>query len=138
MRKHGYGYLKEIVVRRANNDLYRFKEGDFPRLHINDIEDMLLLVVQNRLTGDDVSDFTITLRMFTRSLVIQKRVEDLQLRVESYQNKINVIQPKTNKSGIYEKGPIHSISRPSRNSFYVDTQWEKQFDAIRMELYKSR
>ncbi|GJV75895.1 hypothetical protein Tco_1507479 [Tanacetum coccineum] len=60
---------------RADNDLYRFKEGDFPRLIINDIEDMLLLVVQNRLTnlsGDDVSDFAIALRMFTKSLVIQK------------------------------------------------------------------
>ncbi|GJT64788.1 hypothetical protein Tco_1016268 [Tanacetum coccineum] len=58
----------------------RFKEGNFPRLHINDIKDTLLLVVQNRLTnlsGDDVSDFAIALRMFTRSLVIQKRVEDL-------------------------------------------------------------
>ncbi|GJS03296.1 hypothetical protein Tco_0319804 [Tanacetum coccineum] len=88
MRKHGYGYLEEIVVRRADNDLYRFKEGDFPRLQINDIEDMLLLVVQNRLinlSGDDVADFAIALRMFTRSLVIQKRVEDLQLGVESYQ-----------------------------------------------------
>ncbi|GJU59967.1 hypothetical protein Tco_1237733 [Tanacetum coccineum] len=34
----------------------------------------------NRLTnlsGDDVADFAIALRMFTRSLVIQKRVEDL-------------------------------------------------------------
>ncbi|GKE33093.1 hypothetical protein Tco_1452415, partial [Tanacetum coccineum] len=40
MRKHGYGYLKEIVVRRADNDLCTFKEGDFPRLCINDIEDM--------------------------------------------------------------------------------------------------
>ncbi|GJT63025.1 hypothetical protein Tco_1006558 [Tanacetum coccineum] len=37
--------LPLIVVRRADNDLYRFKEGDFPRLRINDIEDMLLLVV---------------------------------------------------------------------------------------------
>ncbi|GJV98711.1 hypothetical protein Tco_1553963 [Tanacetum coccineum] len=45
MRKHRYGYLKEIGVRRADNDLYRFKECDFPRLHINDIEDMLLLIV---------------------------------------------------------------------------------------------
>ncbi|GKG23325.1 hypothetical protein Tco_0391361 [Tanacetum coccineum] len=45
MRKHGYGYLKEIKVRRADNDLYKFKEGDFPRLYINDIEDMLLLIV---------------------------------------------------------------------------------------------
>ncbi|GJT65218.1 retrovirus-related pol polyprotein from transposon TNT 1-94 [Tanacetum coccineum] len=40
IRKHGYGYLEEIVVRRADNVLYRFKEGDFPRLHINDIEDI--------------------------------------------------------------------------------------------------
>nr|GEZ34436.1 hypothetical protein [Tanacetum cinerariifolium] len=32
MRKHGYGYLKEIKVRRADNDLYTFKEGDFSRL----------------------------------------------------------------------------------------------------------
>ncbi|GKA16993.1 hypothetical protein Tco_0696830 [Tanacetum coccineum] len=76
MRKHGYGYLEEIVVRRVDNVLYRFKEGDFLRLRINDIEDMLLLVVQNRLTnlsGDDVADFAIALKMFTRSLVIQKK-----------------------------------------------------------------
>nr|GEU57560.1 uncharacterized mitochondrial protein AtMg00810-like [Tanacetum cinerariifolium] len=45
MRKHGYGYLEEIVVRRVDNVLYRFKEGDFSRLQINDIEDMLLLVI---------------------------------------------------------------------------------------------
>ncbi|GJV70666.1 hypothetical protein Tco_1490661 [Tanacetum coccineum] len=66
MRKHGYGYLEEIVVRRADNALYRFKEGDFPRLRINDIKDMLLLVVQNQLTnllGDDVADFAVALRM---------------------------------------------------------------------------
>ncbi|GJU68413.1 hypothetical protein Tco_1254672 [Tanacetum coccineum] len=30
MKKHGYGYLREIGVRRADNDLYTFKEGDFP------------------------------------------------------------------------------------------------------------
>ncbi|GJU22116.1 hypothetical protein Tco_1155458 [Tanacetum coccineum] len=56
IRKHGYGYLKEIVVRRADNDLYRFKEGDFPRLCINDIEDMLLHVVQNRLPASGKRD----------------------------------------------------------------------------------
>ncbi|GKE00481.1 hypothetical protein Tco_1388464 [Tanacetum coccineum] len=41
--------------------------------------------VENRLTnlsGDDVFDFAIALRIFTRSLVIQKRVEDLQLEVK--------------------------------------------------------
>nr|GEW52251.1 hypothetical protein [Tanacetum cinerariifolium] len=64
MRKHGYGYLREIEVRRADNDLYTFKEGDFSRLRINDIEDMLILIVQNRLNNlsdDNVSNFAITL-----------------------------------------------------------------------------
>ncbi|GJZ33857.1 hypothetical protein Tco_0579293 [Tanacetum coccineum] len=72
MRKHGYGYLREIEVRRADNDLYIFKEGDFPRLRINGIKDMLILIVQNRLTklaGDVVSNFAKALRMFTRSMV---------------------------------------------------------------------
>ncbi|GJZ52982.1 hypothetical protein Tco_0607867 [Tanacetum coccineum] len=76
MRKHGYGYLREIKVRRADKELYIFKEGDFPRLCINDIEDMLILVVQNRLTnlsGDDVSDFAIALRMFTKSMYLPWR-----------------------------------------------------------------
>ncbi|GJS68253.1 hypothetical protein Tco_0682818 [Tanacetum coccineum] len=67
-------------------------EGDFLRLRIKDIEDMLLLVVQNRLTnllGDDVADFAIVLRMFTRSLVIQKRVEDLQLGTSFFARRLN-------------------------------------------------
>nr|GEX30349.1 hypothetical protein [Tanacetum cinerariifolium] len=136
MRKHGYGYLQEIVVRRSNNDLYRFKEGDFPRLCINDIEDMLLLVVQNRLinlSGDDIFDFAIALRMFTRSLIIQKLVEDLQLGVKSYQKKIIVTKPETTKPT--KKGPIHSISRPSRIHL-CRRQCEKQ--NIRMEYLPKR
>ncbi|GJU30455.1 hypothetical protein Tco_1174044 [Tanacetum coccineum] len=99
-------YLEEIVVRRADNDLYRFKEGDFPRIRINDIEDMLILLVRNWLTnlsGDDVVDFAIVLRMYTRSLVIQRRVEDLQLRVESCQKQINVTKPNTTRPDLRRK-----------------------------------
>ncbi|GJS38639.1 hypothetical protein Tco_0563682 [Tanacetum coccineum] len=115
MRKSGYGYLKEIAVRRADNDHYTFKEGDFPCLHINDIEDMLLLVVQNRLTnlsGGDVFDFAIALRMFTKSLVIQKRVEDIQLGVESYQKNINVTKPETIKPSIRKRDPYTPCQDP--------------------------
>ncbi|GJZ29046.1 hypothetical protein Tco_0573693 [Tanacetum coccineum] len=122
MRKHGYGYLEEIVVRRADNVLYRFKEGDFPRLRINDIEDMLLLVVQNRLTnlsGDDVADFAIALRMFTRSLVIQKRVKDLQLGVESYQKQINVTKPDTTRPDLRKRHPYTPYKDP-QGFIYVD------------------
>ncbi|GKE34313.1 hypothetical protein Tco_1453635 [Tanacetum coccineum] len=137
MRKHRYGYLKEIVVRRADNDLYKFKEGDFPRLCINDIEDMLLLAVQNRLinlSGNDVSDFAIALRMFTRSLVIQKRVKDLQLGVESYQKKINVTKPETTKSGIRKKDPYTPYQDP-QGFIYVDNKGRNRLMRSD-ELYK--
>nr|GEX70271.1 hypothetical protein [Tanacetum cinerariifolium] len=136
MMKHGYGYLEEIVVKRADNKLYKFKEGDFPRLWINDIEDMLLLVVQNRLTnlsGDDVSDFAIALRMFTRSLVIQKRVEDLQLRVENYQKQINVTKPDTTRPNRRKRHPYTPLKNPQGFIYIDDYQRNKLMSG---ELYK--
>nr|GEZ56028.1 hypothetical protein [Tanacetum cinerariifolium] len=120
MKKHGYGYLREIEVRRADTVLYTFKEVDFPRLRLNDIKDMLILVAQNWLTnllGNDVFDFAIALKMFTRSLVIQKRVRYLQLGVESYQKKSSILHhqeyphevPAKEKTGFFgkEKSSLH-------------------------------
>ncbi|GJS60313.1 hypothetical protein Tco_0655097 [Tanacetum coccineum] len=59
-------------------------EGDFVNLHLNDIEDMLLLVVQRKLfylNGEVIVDLAVALHMFTRSLIIKKRVEDVQLGI---------------------------------------------------------
>ncbi|GJV10551.1 hypothetical protein Tco_1352092 [Tanacetum coccineum] len=42
---HNYKHLDWITVRRDDDKLYKFKEGNFNRLHIQDIEDMLLLFV---------------------------------------------------------------------------------------------
>ncbi|GJW35457.1 zf-CCHC domain-containing protein [Tanacetum coccineum] len=36
-------------MRRADQNQYNFKEGDFPDLHLNDIEGMRLLLTQNKL-----------------------------------------------------------------------------------------
>ncbi|GJZ73460.1 retrovirus-related pol polyprotein from transposon TNT 1-94 [Tanacetum coccineum] len=79
---NGIGHLEEIVVKRSDQQLYKFKEGDFIDLHLNDIEDMLLLVVQHKLfhlDGSVIIDFIVALCMFTRSLILKRRVEDLQL-----------------------------------------------------------
>ncbi|GJY05214.1 hypothetical protein Tco_0371154 [Tanacetum coccineum] len=95
-KKEGCGYLKEIMVRRANQNLYKFKECDFPDLHLNDIEDMLLLVAQNKLfnlDGDVIMDFVTALKMFTRGIILKNRVKDVQLGVESYQRKLNLTRP---------------------------------------------
>ncbi|GJW22745.1 hypothetical protein Tco_0033367 [Tanacetum coccineum] len=81
---HGYGYLEEIMVRRADRQLYKFKEGDFINLQLNDIKDMLLLAVQHKLfllDGEVIVDLAVALCMFTRSLIIKKRVEDVQVGV---------------------------------------------------------
>ncbi|GJW56233.1 hypothetical protein Tco_0102964 [Tanacetum coccineum] len=78
-QQSGYGYLKEIIVRRADQKLYKFKEGDFSNLHLNDIEDML--IAQNKLfnlDGDVIVDFVTALKMFTRGIIVKNRVEDVQ------------------------------------------------------------
>ncbi|GJX47533.1 hypothetical protein Tco_0272723 [Tanacetum coccineum] len=92
----GYGDLEEITVRRGDPQVYKFKEGDFVDLHLNDIEDMLLLVVQHKLfhlDGSDIVDLIVAIRMFKISLIIKCRVEDLQIGVESYQKKLNITAP---------------------------------------------
>nr|GEV64106.1 hypothetical protein [Tanacetum cinerariifolium] len=123
MKKHGYGYLREIKVQRADNVLYTFKEGDFPRLCLNHIEDMLILVAQNRLTnlsGDDVVDFAIALKMFTRSL--------------SYQKKINVTRPDTVRPDLRKRHPYTPYQDP-QGFIYVD-RLERNRLMRSNELYK--
>ncbi|GJY81097.1 retrovirus-related pol polyprotein from transposon TNT 1-94 [Tanacetum coccineum] len=55
MKLYDYGHLDEIKVaievRREDRQLYMFKEGNFPRLRLQDIEDMLLLLVQQTEAG---------------------------------------------------------------------------------------
>ncbi|GJV03236.1 hypothetical protein Tco_1336805 [Tanacetum coccineum] len=48
---HNYKHLDWITVRRDDDKLYKFKEGDFNKLRIQDIEDMLLLLVQGKMTN---------------------------------------------------------------------------------------
>nr|GEZ06454.1 hypothetical protein [Tanacetum cinerariifolium] len=84
------------MVKRDDRQKYKFKEGDFVDLHLNDIADMLLLAVQHRLfhlDEKDIVDFIVAICMFTRSLIIKRRIDDLQLGVASYQKKLSIIAP---------------------------------------------
>ncbi|GJY06267.1 hypothetical protein Tco_0373321 [Tanacetum coccineum] len=59
-------YQEEIEVKREYQQLYRFREGDFPRLNLRDIEDMLLLLVRKNLSNlerDVIFDLNVALRM---------------------------------------------------------------------------
>nr|GEW84464.1 hypothetical protein [Tanacetum cinerariifolium] len=95
--------VKEIIVQREDQTLHKFKEGDFPRLNLRDIKDLMVLLVQRKLSNlekDVIFDLNVALQMFTRRIVILKRVKDLQLGVESYQKKLNITKPETFRSDI--------------------------------------
>ncbi|GJW77582.1 hypothetical protein Tco_0139264 [Tanacetum coccineum] len=115
MKMYDYGYLEEIIVRRDDNTLYKFKEGDFPYLNLRDIEDMLLLLVQKKISNlerDVIFDLNVALRIFTKIIVILKGVEDLQLGVKSYQKKLNITKPETFRSGISKLTPYTAYKNP--------------------------
>ncbi|GKC62558.1 hypothetical protein Tco_1095156, partial [Tanacetum coccineum] len=100
---HNYKHLDWITVRRNDDKLYTFKEGDYKRLRLQDIEDMLLLLVQGKLTNLTIEErlaLNVSLRMYTRSIVIQRRVEDLRLSVKSYQKKLNLTRLDTYRSDL--------------------------------------
>ncbi|GKD11257.1 hypothetical protein Tco_1190942, partial [Tanacetum coccineum] len=88
-----YKHLDWITVRRDDDKLYTFKEGDYKRLRLQDIEDLLLLLVQGKLKNLTIKErlaLCVSLRMSTRSIVIKRRVEDLQLGIKSHQKNLNL------------------------------------------------
>nr|GEZ58939.1 hypothetical protein [Tanacetum cinerariifolium] len=107
---HNYKHLDWITVRRDDDKLYKFKE------------------VEERFA------FNVSLRMFTRSIIIQRRMEDLQLDVESYQKKLNLTKPDTNRSDLKCKEAYIAYSNP-RGFIYQNK--DKQNKLMRIdELHK--
>nr|GFB10827.1 hypothetical protein [Tanacetum cinerariifolium] len=63
---HNYKHLDWISVRHDDDKIYKFKEGDFNRLRLQDIKDMLLLLVQWKLSNLTVEErfaFNVSLRI---------------------------------------------------------------------------
>ncbi|GKD05295.1 hypothetical protein Tco_1180269 [Tanacetum coccineum] len=91
---------------------------------------MLLLLVQGKLTNLTIEErlaFNVSLRMFTRSVVIQRRVEDLQLGVESYQKKLNLTKSDT----LMRIDELHKFSDGTLND--VQTTLNDRLKGIRMK-----
>nr|GEZ14102.1 hypothetical protein [Tanacetum cinerariifolium] len=102
---HSYKHLDWITIRRDDDKLYKFKEGDFKR-------------------------------MFTRSIVIQRRMEDLQLGVKSYQKRLNLTKPDTYRSDLKRREVYTAYSNPrgfiyqnkdkkTRMQYLPQTIWRK-------------
>nr|GFC57695.1 hypothetical protein [Tanacetum cinerariifolium] len=134
---HNYKHLNWISVRRDDEKIYKFKEDDLKRLRIQDIKDMLLLLVQGKLSNLTVEErfaFNVSLRMFTRSIVIQRRVEDLQLGVKRYQKRLNLTKPDMYQSDLKRCEAYTAYSNP-RGFIYQNKDKENRLMWID-ELYK--
>nr|GEW65663.1 hypothetical protein [Tanacetum cinerariifolium] len=93
-----------------------------------------LLLVQTSSPASDIIDFIVPLHMFTRSLIIKRRVEDIQLGVESYQKKLNITAPQKTFPEIKLK-ELHTPSYKPPGVIYEDLN--KHNRVIRTdELYK--
>ncbi|GKE11890.1 hypothetical protein Tco_1415441 [Tanacetum coccineum] len=121
---HNYKHLDWITVRRDDDKLYTFKEGDFNRLRIQGIEDILLLLVQGKLTN-----LTIEERLaFNVSLSYLKRRE----AYKAYSNSRGFIyQNKDKKNRFMCIDELHKFSDGTLND--VRTALDDHLKGIRMK-----
>ncbi|GKA86200.1 hypothetical protein Tco_0807911 [Tanacetum coccineum] len=98
---------------------------------------MLLLLVQQKLTNltiDEWYDFNVALRMFTKRIVIQRRMEDLHLGVESYQKKLNLTKPDTFRPDLRKRIAYTAYSDP-QGVIYVDPNNRNRLMRTNSALY---
>ncbi|GKF75662.1 hypothetical protein Tco_0225106 [Tanacetum coccineum] len=95
--------MKQIVIRRADNQEYTIPENDFKDLYPSDFEDLYLLNLQghlNYLPPRDRKILSSAVNLWIKNLVIRKRVKDFQLGIESYQTQLNLTKPRWEAIGL--------------------------------------
>nr|GEU53704.1 uncharacterized mitochondrial protein AtMg00810-like [Tanacetum cinerariifolium] len=107
---HSYKHLDWISVRRDDDKIYKFKEGDFKRLRLQDIKDMLLLLVQGKLSN----------------LTIQERF--------AFNKRLSLTKPDTYQSDLKRREAYTAYSNP-RGFIYQNKDKKNRLMRID-ELYK--
>nr|GFC55450.1 hypothetical protein [Tanacetum cinerariifolium] len=104
-----------------NNDLEYLRGGASSRKYTTSV------------TKTKAADYS-NLKMFTRSIFIQRRVEDLQLGGESYQKRLNLTKPDTYRSDLKRREAYTAYSNP-RGFIYQNKDKKNRFMQID-ELHK--
>nr|GEX65185.1 hypothetical protein [Tanacetum cinerariifolium] len=107
------------------------------RLTIENQFRLFLLYVQpkiHNLAGDEIVHLVNALRMFTKSIIIQRRAEDVKIAVERYQEKLNITRPNISGNGISSKEP-YTIFYELRGVVYLNKSKRKRLMTTD-ELYK--
>ncbi|GJR37735.1 hypothetical protein Tco_1213419 [Tanacetum coccineum] len=123
---HEHKFITEIVARRANDCIVSITEPDYKNLNKNDIEDMYLLIMNNKVPDYANTGLLWSLSVFIRSSVIWERVHDFQLGIESYQQKINLTAPTITFPGIEEYDVFSIVYEPVHGIIYTNSKKEKR------------
>nr|GEZ86136.1 hypothetical protein [Tanacetum cinerariifolium] len=121
--------MKDLLVEDSMRETSKCYKGPYDLSYAAPIINKL-----TNLTFEERFAFNISLGMFKRSIVIQRRVEDLQLGIESYQKKLNLIKPDTYHSNMKHKEAYTSYSNPKG---FIYKNKDKQNRLMRIdELHK--
>nr|GEW80684.1 hypothetical protein [Tanacetum cinerariifolium] len=131
------GSLLEMSTQNVESSLspnFRLSNGTTTSTWIGSLCVEMMTKKLTNLTVEERFAFNVFLRIFTRSIVIQRRVEDLQLGVESYQKKLNLTKPDTYRTDLRSKEAYTAYSNP-RGFIYQNK--DKQNRLMRIdELHK--
>ncbi|GJV51122.1 hypothetical protein Tco_1446863 [Tanacetum coccineum] len=122
---HEHKFIIEIVARRANDYIVSIIELDYKNLNKNDIKDMYLLIVNNKVPDYANTGLLWSLSVFIRSSVIWERVHDFQLGIKSYQQKINLTAPTITFPGIEKYDVFSIVYKPVHGIIYTNSKKEK-------------
>ncbi|GJZ60002.1 hypothetical protein Tco_0615818 [Tanacetum coccineum] len=123
---HGYKHLDWIIVRRDDDKPYTFKEGNFKWLRLQDIEYMLILLVQGKLTNLNVE--------YRLAFGVSLRISDLKRRDAyiAYSNPRGFIyQNKDKKNKLMRIDELYKFSDGTLDD--VRTALNDRLKGIRME-----
>nr|GEW75880.1 hypothetical protein [Tanacetum cinerariifolium] len=130
---HNYKHLDWILVRRDDDKIYKFKEGDFKRLCLQEIKDMMLLLVQGKLSNLTVEEHF----AFNKRVNLTKPDTyrpDLKRR-ESYTTYSNprgyIYQNKDKKNRLMRIDELHKFSDGTLND--VRNALDDRLKEIRMQ-----
>ncbi|GJW38973.1 hypothetical protein Tco_0064818 [Tanacetum coccineum] len=116
----------ELQDRRANGSIVSITESDYKNLNKNDIEDMYLRIVNNKVDDYVETGLLWSLSVFIRRTVIWERVHDFQLGVESNQQKVNFTTLTITFPGIENYKVFSIVSEPVYGIIYKNKKKEKR------------
>nr|GEZ89713.1 hypothetical protein [Tanacetum cinerariifolium] len=119
-------FITEIVARRAYECIVSITEPDFKNLNKNDIEDMYLLIMNDKVPDYAETGLLWSLSVFIISSMIWERVHDFQLGIESYQQKVNLTAPTISFLGIEKHEMLSIIYEHVHGIIYKNSKKEKR------------